>query len=156
MPCLVTVDALGGAMRSITLTFWAIACAGPADEPTDTGTDDPQGACGDVSAIDVTITGTVRDGDQQWVPGAEVALEERNWEPGTIHGQATTDADGRFTMSAVNLPVVEGCWGVVVQFWLIGTSGDLSGEKPMNSLIIGAYTDETFSVDLGGGPLILR
>src|SRR5687768_2058965 len=104
-------------MRGVVLAIWAFGCADPPDPPR-SDTDDPDGACGDVTAIDVTIVGKVRDGAQQWVPGAHVALEERNWEPGTIHGEADTDADGAFEMTAVDLPVVEGCWGVAVQFWL--------------------------------------
>lgn len=142
-------------MRGILLTFWAVACSGPTDPATETPTDDPQGACGDVSAIDVRITGGAVDADQQPVAGAHVALEERNWVPGTIHGEADTDASGRFALDATSLPVVEGCWGVAVQFYLIGTAGDLTGEKPMNSQIIGSYTTGTFEVELGPFPLIL-
>lgn len=140
---------------------WAIALAsmackqGSAGETGDTGTDDPVGACGDVSTIDVVIRGGVRDQDENRVPDAYVALEERNWAPGTIHGESETDGNGEFVLEARDLPVVEGCWGTAVQFWLVGDKGDLAGEKPMNSPIVSAYNDGTLDVDLGSFPLIL-
>ena len=142
-------------MRGILLVFGA--CSGPEEVvPTEPSTGEPDGACGDVSAIDVGITGGVVDLDEQPIAGAHVVLEERNWVPGTIHGEADTDEQGRFAMDATNLPVVEGCWGVAVQFYLVGTADDLRDEAPMNSQIIGAYTTGTFAVELGAFPLVLE
>lgn len=146
--------------RALALSFgigWGqIGCtdSGSATD-TDTDTGRPPGACGDVSSIDVSITGGVRDQDEHPVSSAHVALVERNWEPGTVHGEANTDSSGHFTMEATDLPVVEGCWGTAVQFWLEGDKGAQTGEKPMNSLIIGAYNDGSLDVDLGQFPLIL-
>jgi hypothetical protein len=125
----------------------------------DTGTEpepDPPGACGDISSFDATITGLVQDASGNAVGGALVELEERTWTPGTIHGSATAASDGTFVLAATGLPVVEDCWGTAVSFWLLGSSGDLSGEKPMNSLLFDAWADGTGQTDLGSFPLTLE
>ena len=131
------------------------ACSGEEPGPSTTDTTEPQGACGDVSSIDVSITGTVEDGDGTFLSGVSVWLEERNWNPGTIHGEATSDGAGSFTFQALGLPVVEDCWGTAVQFYLVGETDTLSGEKPMNSPIFNAYDDGSYSVDLGAFGLIV-
>ncbi|MEQ1500587.1 MAG: carboxypeptidase-like regulatory domain-containing protein [Myxococcota bacterium] len=138
--------------------LWAMAigCSGDGETGDSGETTDPQGACGDVTEIDVTISGRVVNDDGAGIPDANVQLEERNWSPGTVHGEATTDGSGSFSMTARALPVVEGCWGTAVQFWLVGEAQDLVGEKPMNPQIIGAFDDGSLSVDLGPFPLVLR
>jgi hypothetical protein len=143
-------------LRVIGVVVGVAACSGgePGEPPPDST--DQSGACGDVSAIDVRVVGTVEDGDGAAAGDVDVALVERNWTPGTVHGTARTDAAGAFEMDATGLPVVEGCWGTAVQFWLEGTKGQLSGEKPMNSLIIDAYLEARSEVDLGAFPLVVR
>jgi hypothetical protein len=125
----------------------------------DTGTEpdpDPPGACGDVSSFDATIVGRVADASGSSVSGAEIALEERTWTPGTIHGTATSEADGSFSLSATDLPAVEDCWGTAVSFWLVGSAEQTTGEKPMNSPLFDAWSDGTGQVDLGDFPLTLQ
>ena len=128
------------------------------EEPSSESTADsePIGACGELSSFDVTVVGRVKDLDNQWVAGVNVALEERNWSPGTIHGASVSDGDGAFSFAASGLPVVEDCWGTAVQYWLVGASGALAGEKPMNPLMVDAYESGLGVVDLGEFPLILR
>ena len=105
---------------------------------------------------DFRVVGTVEDDDHQPVADVDLALEERNWSPGTVHGTSRSEASGAFVLDASELPVVEDCWGTAVQYWLVGTRGDLAGEKPMNSLLVRAWLDGVEDVDLGQFPLIVR
>jgi hypothetical protein len=131
-------------------------CAG-GDPTTPTDTDDPYaGACGDILEADMEISGRVEDASGAPVAGADVWVEERNWAPGTIHGQGTTGADGTFAFSILDLPIVEGCWGTAVQFYLAGESAGLQGDKPVNPPIIGAWNDGSMQVELADFPLVLE
>lgn len=133
----------------------SLGCRGE-EEPSSTETDGvPAGACGEFSSIDVTITGRVRDTDQQWVAGVDLALEERNWSPGTVHGRSVSDSQGSFSFAASGLPILEDCFGTAIQFWLVGQTDDLSGEKPMNPLIIEAWESGEHAISLGEFPLLL-
>ncbi|MEZ4239085.1 MAG: carboxypeptidase-like regulatory domain-containing protein [Myxococcota bacterium] len=140
-------------MRVVGIVGLALAgCSGEATTTT-TGTTDPPGACGAVSSMDVHVVGTVEDDDHLPAAGVEIVLVERNWSPGTVHGTATSDADGAFALDGTDLPVVEDCWGTAVSYWLEGTLGEAWGEKPMNPLLMDAWVDGTFQVDLGAFPL---
>lgn len=150
----------GGRVQAIRLTsLLALAC-GP-DLTTDTGEDSP-GACGDVSNIEIVhISGGVRSSeDQSWVANVDLALEERNWDPGRVHGTARTDGNGQFTLTAEDITVVDGCWGLAVSYWLVGTGAGpydgWAGEKPMNPLLIEVWETGDTDATLGQFPMFLR
>lgn len=138
-------------------TLWACTKDG---EPTGDSADetplDTDGACGAVSEVDLSITGGVVDAEGRPLPGAQVWLEERNWKPGQVHGEGTADGAGRFAFDAFDLPVVEGCWGSAVSYWLVGETGTLWGEKPMNPGLSAAVESGATTVDLGAFPLSLE
>lgn len=137
-----------------------VGCAGGGGgSPVDSGTPegevpDPPGACGDVTSFDTTVRGVVEDAAGARVPFAEVWLEERNWAPGE-KGRGAADADGVFAIDGRSLPVVEDCWGVATQFWLVGEKGDLWGEWPATRILIPAYTYGE-DAEMGDLPLVLE
>jgi hypothetical protein len=138
---------------------WLLVWGCEKESEGDSGTEpepDPPGACGEVSSFDAVITGRVQDDAQNAVGSALIDLEERSWTPGTLHGSATSNADGTFTLTATGMPAVEDCWGTAVSFWLVGSEGELWGEKPMNSLLFDAWVTGTGQADLGEFPLTLR
>ncbi len=134
-----------------------IGCSGGDDDPTPIDTDDGStgGACGDYLETDVEIVGHVESRSGAPVEGADVWLEERNWAPGTIHGSATSDASGNYSFFARDLPIIEGCWGTAVSFYLAGEIEGFSGDKPMNPPIINAWNDGSLTVDATVFPLVL-
>jgi hypothetical protein len=132
------------------------------DLASDTGDSTLPGACGGVSNIElVQISGAVRSSeDQTFVPNVDLALEERNWDPGHVHGTGRTDANGRFTFTAEDITVVDGCWGLAVSYWLVGTGAGpydgWAGEKPMNPLLIEVWETGDTDASLGEFPMFLR
>lgn len=136
------------------LALIGVGCTREAEETGETGTE-PVGACGELGSLSLTVVGRVRDAQENWVSGAEISLEERNWNPGRVYGTAYSDAQGNFTLLADDMPVVEGCWGTAVQYWLVGQAGALTGEKPMNALFSEAYETGATQVDLGQFPLLV-
>lgn len=132
-------------------------CGGGGSSTSETDdTDDHAGACGDVSSMDVVLTGLVVDDDNVGVEGADLVMEERNWSPGHVHGVGRSGPGGAFEMQGVDLPVVEDCWGTAVSYWLVGTAGELTGERPLNPEFLHAWDDGTFTADISDFPLILR
>lgn len=133
------------------------ACGGDGSDPstTTTGDDDgPGGACGAVSTFDTTIRGHVEDASGAPVPFATVWIEERNWQPGE-YGRGAADADGVFAVDGRDLPVVEDCWGVATQYWLVGEKDELSGEWPATRILIPAWTTGE-DADMADLPLVLE
>jgi hypothetical protein len=134
----------------------AVACGHGELATGETGGTEPVGACGDVTSIpELTIVGRVRDVDQNWVEGVDLALEERNWSPGTVNGTATSGPGGQFELVATNLTVVEECWGTAVSYWLHGVTDTAEGDKPMNPDLEHAWSSGSDQVDLGEFPLIV-
>lgn len=125
---------LRGLARAVGCVAWVASGCSPDTSDSDTSTSTP-GACGERSTIaSVEITGFVQSTvDQSRVPDVQIQLVETNWAPGTIHGTGRSDANGRFTMTASNITVIEDCWGLAVSYWLEGQKQDgWSGDKPMN------------------------
>jgi hypothetical protein len=156
--------ARGGRVDVIRLTSLLVLGCTP-NSGKDTGanpTDSGRGACGDVSTIDlVHISGGVRSSeDQTWVPNVDLALEERNWDPGHVHGTARTDANGQFTLTAEEITVVDGCWGLAVSYWLVGVGAGpydgWAGEKPLNPVLIEVWETGDIDTSLGQFPMFLR
>ncbi|MCA9490727.1 MAG: hypothetical protein KC621_12440 [Myxococcales bacterium] len=106
--------------------------------------------------MNVTLTGRVVDGDGVGVEGADLWLEERNWSPGRVHGATLSESGGAFELVGGDLPVVEGCWGTAVSYWLVGDDGARTGEKPLNPELLHAWEDGSFAADISSFPLILR
>src|SRR5687768_5147748 len=66
------------------------ACGGGDDSAGDTGeTDVPglQDECADPVFVDLTVTGQVLDGGVPAAAGVTVRIEERNFQPGSVHGE---------------------------------------------------------------------
>jgi hypothetical protein len=144
-------------------TGWARAAVGIAvagcsggDPTTPTGDDDgePSGACGEVTSFDVTIRGHVEDAAGAPVAFADVWIEERNWDPGE-KGRGRSDAAGQFAIDGRDLPVVEDCWGLATQYWIVGEKDELTGEWPATRILIPAYASGG-DADMGGLPLVLE
>ncbi len=134
-------------MRAISWLLLLAACGtDEAPPPTDT---EVQGACADPVYFDLEISGLVTDGGAP-AEGVEVRIEERNWEPGTIHGTATTGADGRFTVLATELPIIEGCWGWATGFHVVAQRGASTAEWGINSVITSAWQQGEAAVELTG------
>lgn len=121
---------------------------------SDTGSSTLEGYCGDVGAFDMAFGGFVEDSSGQRMGGVLITLEERNWAQQSFT-QALSDPDGRFELSASDLPVIEDCWGHAVSFWLVGSTDTLWGDKPLNANIIEALDAGAESIELAF-PLILR
>lgn len=154
-------------MRSTLILAALAACGGGGDEastqePTETGTDTRtigQGACGDVSQIDATITGLVAY-EEAPVGAATVRLEERLWEQ-KVYTTEIAGADGRVTLAGTGLWSVEDCWGSAIDYWVVadGLAPDgvtaVHGEKPVNQYIFNlvfGYGDGDFG-DLDTTPV---
>jgi hypothetical protein len=148
-------DARGRAWWAGVLLVAAVGCRGETPTtPTGDDDDEPTGACGEVTSFDTTVRGRVEDAAGAPVPFADVWLEERNWAPGE-KGRGKADADGVFAIGARSLPVVEDCWGVATQFWLVGEKDALWGEWPATRILIPAY-EYGEDADMGDLPLVLE
>lgn len=122
----------------------AVALPEPED-PASTAV--PESACGDTTLVDVTICGTLRDADGAPITGASARLEERSWMPGTVFGAGDSDDAGEVWFDAVAVPIVEGCWAVGPQFYLVVDAGGAVGEAPANATVVGAWLDGTLEAD---------
>lgn len=107
---------------------------------------DAQSQCGDVTTWDVVIEGSVQDDGGVAVPAAAVALEDRGWS-GDALGWATARADGSFTLTATGVTAVDGCWGTVLDYVLVGEQGALYGERGVNSALHLAIDDGSLTAD---------
>jgi hypothetical protein len=131
------------------------ACKQEDDEPIDTDIDGPSACGAEHTEPLVTITGKVTDGGAG-VSGAEVQLEERNYVPGTMLGEATTNDDGVFVLEARDVVWVEDCWGTLFDWVLVADAGNKSGEKDVNSRMHGAITDGSFAFDMTTFPIAVE
>jgi len=116
----------------------------------------PDGQCGDVSHWDLHIEGAVVDWQERPFEGIDVELQDRGWNPGTVMGTATTDADGMYAFDVSQLTSVEDCWGTLLDYVLVGTDGDLVAEEGVNPQLYNAIVDGSLEVDLYTVPLVLE
>ena len=130
-----------------------VACGVDSSETGETETDD--GACGEVSTWDVSLSGTVESASGP-VAGALVTLEDRGWEPGTTLGSAETEADGGFVIEAVGVTSVEDCWGTLLNYVVVAEDGDLRGERGINSPLYDAIASGSLEADISGAPLLVE
>ena len=105
--------------------------------------------------FDLTLTGDVTDGGAP-APGVTVRVEERVFAPGTVHAEGTTDAQGRYSLAATDLPIVDGCLGWAMGFFVVADDGARTAEWGINSVISGAWSRGESSADLSGIPLDLE
>ncbi len=129
------------------------------DDPTGgSGTPLPptSGACGPVHSVDLEIRGRVEDASGIPAPGVEVWLEERAWDPGTVHGQGMTDADGRFAFPAAGMPIVEQCWGFAALFHIVAQDLERYGEIDANYPIVSAWLAGESVADFEVRPVVLE
>ena len=117
------------------------------DEPVPT-----KGACGETTRWDIEVIGAVTNGEGP-VEGAEVRLEERNYNAGTVHGTSVTDSDGEFVIAAIDVVSVEDCWGTLLDYHVVAESGDEIGEKKANTYLHTAIYNESLSADMRGFPV---
>jgi hypothetical protein len=134
----------------------SLGCS-PAEEPEPVDDDTQIGECGEpVYGIDLTITGLVEDASGALLEGAQVQLEERNWEPGTIHGTTTTDANGSFTMAATDLVDIPDCWGTALDYVVVVEFNGMFGEAIANQKLFNAIVDETYVADFSAVPILVE
>jgi len=130
------------------------ACGDKDPNPTDDTDED--GACGAVSTHMLTLTASVES--ETGAPVAEVAvwLEDRGWEPGTIVGQGTTDADGQVMLEALSITSVENCWGTLLDYVLVAEADQGRGEKEVNHPLYNAILDGHNAADVTAIPIVLK
>jgi hypothetical protein len=125
---------------------WETGAVEPEDEGTLATAD--ASACGATYEDDFVVSGILVRPDGTPVPSAEVWLEQRDWGPLTVHGDGWTDASGRFSFSAVDVPIVEGCWAIGPQFYVAALLGELYAEDGANMEIVQAWLDGTHEAAL--------
>ena len=120
------------------------------------GTGPPTGICGDVTYVDLTVFGAVEYPDGSAARNVEVDLEDRGWIAGTLMGSTTTDSDGLFEMTVLQLASVEDCWGTVLNYVLVAETDDAFAERPANSVLYNSILDESLTADFRDVPLVLE
>jgi hypothetical protein len=139
--------------RRVALVGLVAGCGAAADdtfvEPTDPG------ACGEVTTHDVSVLGAVTSGGAPAV-GAAVRLEDRGWNVGDVLGEATTGADGTFTLAAASVTSVEDCWGTILDYALVGELGGEAGEMNVNTALFNAIEDGSLEADTRSFPVALE
>ena len=134
----------------------SLGCS-PNEEPEPVEEDTQIGECGQpIYGIEMTVTGLVEDASGSPVAGAQVILEERNWEPGTIHGTTTTNANGAFTMSATELVDIPDCWATALDYVVVVELDGLMGEAIANQKLFNAIVDETYVADFSPVPIVIE
>ncbi|MEQ1505767.1 MAG: carboxypeptidase-like regulatory domain-containing protein, partial [Myxococcota bacterium] len=101
---------------------------------------------------DLGVRGIIHASTTAPAAGATVTLEDRAWDPGVL-ATATTDADGRFSMSVVGLTSVDGCWATLLDYWIVAEKGTDRGERGVNSELYAAIIDGTLQADLSSFPI---
>ncbi|HHO51971.1 MAG TPA: hypothetical protein ENK18_14085 [Deltaproteobacteria bacterium] len=154
------------------LSWLPLACTPPSsgDKPIDTAgppldtapTDTappgaPDSACGETSYHDLVVLGLVEDSAGQPAVGARVWLEDRGLSP-TVQtmGEATVDPYGQFEMSVIQLASVEDCWGILLDYVLVGELANERGEEGINATLHNAILDGSGIADRGSIPLQLE
>jgi len=113
----------------------------------------PDGACGDVTHVDMRLLGVVNNEQGNPAPFAEVSLEDRGWEPGTLLGFAYADLKGRFDLPITQLADVEGCWETILNYTVVAELGPQSGEFKVNSRLQAAITNGSLVADISDVPI---
>ena len=129
---------------------------GDSDDDTDVDVPGVQDECEDPVFVDLGITGEVTDGGAPAAAGVAVRIEERTFAPGSVHGEGVTDGDGRFSIAATELPIVDGCLGFAMGFFVVADDGTRTAEWGINSVISGAWSRGESSADLSAIPLDLQ
>lgn len=126
-------------------------------EPVPVEEDTQIGACGEPEeGFDVTVTGLVLDHNGDPAALADVTLEERNWNTNTtVHGTTATDEAGAFSIDATNLVSVPGCWGTVVDYWVVAELDGGWGEAQANQRLFNAIDDGSLTADFTSFPIDL-
>lgn len=112
-------------------------------------------ACGETHLVDMTLSGRVLDADWQPVPDVGVWVEERDWNPGKVHGTGLTDQAGHFDLALSDLPLIEGCWSIGPRFFVAAEEDTLVCEVPADTQLVIAWLDSTLDADLSGYPCVL-
>ncbi|MCA9489437.1 MAG: hypothetical protein KC621_05925 [Myxococcales bacterium] len=149
-----------------------LACAGSSDDTFDTDTDeadtdtdtdadsdadtDTSGACGEVTTWDVTLTGYVMGANGQPAPNTHVWVVDRGWTVGNVIADGTSDAAGYMTLSLHPVTSVEDCWGLILNYVLVGERTNEYGELAINPVLYNAIYGGTLEADLGAFPLELE
>lgn len=143
--------------------FWACwVCGACSSEKalTDTSAElrdssPPPSACGAViDGWEINIQGIVL---LRGEPATEalVTVRENVWVPGTVNGNANVDAVGGFTLLAQDMVSVEDCWGIMLDYSLDVSLGDMELSRNINAPILGAWTRGESVVDLTAFPFEL-
>lgn len=140
------------------LCLLTVACAEPGDDDDDDDGDNDGGVeCGDPVAYDVEITAKVLDEAGRPAPGIDVLLDDRGWEYAFL-GDGQTDARGMVTFTARGVTALDGCWGTVLNYWLVAidpTDHDRTAEDDMNTELYNAIDDGSLVTDVSDFPLEL-
>ena len=136
------------------LTVFLLACAGATDTSTvPADTDEPGVQCGDPVVYDIEIVAAAQHGK---APAAaiEIALDDRGY-TGDILGSGTTSADGKVTFTAVGVTALDGCWGTLLNYVLVGTdpADGTEVEDDMNAELYNAIDDGSLVADVTAFPL---
>ncbi|MEZ4235160.1 MAG: hypothetical protein R3F59_03160 [Myxococcota bacterium] len=127
----------------------------PVTVAADTAAEAPDyGACGPTHLVDLRIVGVAIGSDAAPLAGAVARLETRDWGPVTVHGAGTTVDDGSFDFLALDVPIVEGCWAIGPQFYVVVEEGALYGEDGANPEVVRAWLDGTYVADLSDPPVV--
>ena len=129
-------------------------------ETTDTSAENqdsgpPPSACGEViDGWDITVKGVVTLRGEP-ATDASVRMVENVWVPGTTHGNATVDTYGRFDLLARDMVSVEDCWGIMLDYTVEISLGEMAVSRNINAPILGAWTRGESLVDLTAFPFEL-
>ncbi len=139
--------------------WWIVAglagCSSGEDTAVKESAEDTQdGACGDVSTYDVVIRAQVERGGRA-AAGVRVYLDDRAWELAEL-GEGTTGADGTVTFTAAGVTSVDGCWGTLLDYWIVAEDTDgATVEDDMNTELFNAIDDGSLEADVTTRPLSL-
>lgn len=131
-----------------------LACGG--EPTTETGdSDDGSTDCGASEYYDVTVIAQVEDAAGVAMEGVEVGIEERNLP--REFGSGVTDAAGRVEFVASQLESVPGCWGLLLNYWIVARcDGADCAEDDMNTELYNAIDDGTLLADVSSFPLVVE
>jgi len=133
----------------------AILGMGCGSEPEPDSDTSSGGACGAVTEHVMEVAGLVEDSAGNVVIAANVRLEDRGWEPGTVLGEGITDSGGSFSLTELNVTGVEDCWGVLLDYVLVAESNGKTGEKQINHQLFNAVVDGSMNADLSSFPIVI-
>ena len=142
-----------GQSVGIGIIVFLMGCGTDSEAPEDTSGD---GACGAVSEHTMVVTGRVQGTDGEFLGAADIRLEDRGWEPGTVLGETTTDGDGSFELPDLEITGVEGCWGILLDYVLVAELEGLTGEKEINHQLFNAIEDGSLAVDVSAFPIMIE